>query len=60
MNELVLALTLEETNMLLEALGSQPFRQVHQLVAKIQTQATSQLQAAQEGSPATNKASGKK
>ena len=35
-----LTLTLEETN----ALGSQPFKQVHQLMAKIQSQATSQLQ----------------
>ena len=47
MNELGLKLTLEEVNTLLDALGSQPFKQVHQLISKIQTQATSQLQNAQ-------------
>ena len=44
MNELKLELTLEEVNVLLEALGSHPFKQVHQLISKIQTQATGQLQ----------------
>ena len=44
MNELKLSLTLEEVNSLLDALGSQPFKHVHQLIAKIQSQATSQLQ----------------
>ena len=43
MHELKLTLTLEEVNALLEALGSQPFKQVHQLISKIQTQASSQL-----------------
>ena len=47
MNELELTLTLEEVNALLEALGTQPFKQVHQLITKIQTQATGQLQDAQ-------------
>lgn len=47
MNELKLTFTLEEVNLLLDALGSQPFKQVHQLINKIQTQATSQLQDAQ-------------
>lgn len=58
MNELTLKLTLEECNMLLEALGSQPFKQVHQLIAKIQTQATSQLENA-ETSTRPNKAKSK-
>jgi hypothetical protein len=49
MNELTLILTLEEVNALLDALGSQPFKQVHQLITKIQTQATGQLQNAQSG-----------
>jgi hypothetical protein len=41
MNELTLILTLEEVNALLDALGSQPFKQVHQLITKIQTQSAS-------------------
>lgn len=53
MNELNLTLTLEEVNVLLDGLGSQPFKQVHQLIAKIQTQATSQLQSAQPDSPSS-------
>lgn len=44
MDKITLTLTLEEANALLDALGSQPFKQVHQLIAKIQSQATSQLQ----------------
>ena len=47
MNKITLNLNLEEVNVLLESLGSQPFKQVHQLITKIQTQATSQLQNAQ-------------
>jgi hypothetical protein len=50
MNELKLTLTLDEVNTLLDSLGSQPFRQVHQLISKIQTQATGQLQNEQAGS----------
>ena len=52
MKELKLTLTLEECNALLEALGAQPFKQVHQLISKIQTQATGQLQNGQDGSTA--------
>jgi hypothetical protein len=43
---LYLHLTLEETNLLLEALGQLPYIQVHQLIAKIQQQASEQLQEA--------------
>ena len=44
MDKITLTITLEEANVLLDALGSQPFKQVHQLIAKIQSQATNQLQ----------------
>ena len=47
MNKIKPTLTLEEVNALLDALGAQSFKQVHQLITKIQTQATSQLQDAQ-------------
>lgn len=57
MNELTLKLTLEECNALLEALGSQSFKQVHQLIAKIQTQATSQLESVEKPTTSNLKAS---
>ena len=44
MKEIKLELTLEEVNIILSALGTQPFAQVHQLVAKVQEQGSSQLQ----------------
>lgn len=37
-------LTLQETNQILDALGALPFRDVYQLVNKIQQQAEAQLQ----------------
>jgi len=43
MPELELKLTLPEINVLLEALGGLPYKQVYQLVAKIQQQAQAQL-----------------
>ena len=43
MPELELKLTLPEINTLLEALGGLPYKQVYQLVAKIQQQAQAQL-----------------
>ena len=49
MNEINLTLTLEEVNTLLNALGTQPYAQVQPLIAKIQTQGSAQLQAAQNG-----------
>ncbi len=42
--EIKIALTLGEVNQILDALGSVPYRQVFQLIAKIQTQAEAQLQ----------------
>ena len=49
MNEIRLTLTLEEVNILLNALGTQPYAQVQPLIAKIQTQGSTQLQATQNG-----------
>lgn len=49
MNEINLTLTLEEVNTLLNALGTQPYVQVHLLIAKIQTQGSTQVQAVQNG-----------
>jgi hypothetical protein len=40
-----LELTIDEINLILEALGNEPFIKVHQLIAKIQQQASKQLQA---------------
>jgi hypothetical protein len=47
MQELQFNLTLDETNLILEALGEMPFARVHQLIAKMQQQAHAQLQATQ-------------
>ena len=49
MNEINLTFTLEEVNSVLTALGMQPYAQVQPLIAKIQTQGSTQLQAAQNG-----------
>jgi hypothetical protein len=43
MNEIRLALTLDEVNQILESLGSRPYAEVFKLVAKIQQQAGAQL-----------------
>ena len=43
MKEVNLSFKLEEVNLILTALGNLPFIQVHELIAKIQTQATPQL-----------------
>ncbi|GJM33961.1 MAG: hypothetical protein DHS20C18_29620 [Saprospiraceae bacterium] len=37
-------LSIEETNLIMDALGQMPFVRVHQLIAKIQQQAAGQLQ----------------
>ena len=42
--ELSLQLTLSEINQILDALGSVPYRQIFQLINKIQRQAEGQLQ----------------
>lgn len=48
MPEIKIMVTLDETNLILEALGEMPFVRVHQLIAKIQQQAQRQLQTAQD------------
>ena len=59
MNEIRLTLTLEEVNNILNALGTQPYAQVQPLIAKIQTQGSTQLQAAQNGQQQVGEESGK-
>jgi hypothetical protein len=44
MQEVQLELTLGEVNQILDALGEQSYKQVYQLIIKIQQQAESQLQ----------------
>lgn len=44
MQEIQLRLTLAEVNQILDALGEKSYKQVYQLVAKIQQQAGGQLQ----------------
>jgi len=44
MQEIKLVLTLDEINQVLAALGSQPYKDVFQLVTKIQQQAQAQLE----------------
>ena len=46
MNELELKVTVDEANLILEALGQMPFKQVYALVGKIQEQANRQLSGA--------------
>ena len=43
MKEINLSLKIEDVNLLLTALGNLPFIQVHELISKIQSQATPQL-----------------
>ena len=47
MQSIQLTLTLDEVNIVLEGLGKLPYAQVYALVAKVQDQATHQLQAEQ-------------
>lgn len=44
MNKLQIDLNVEETNLVLEALGQMPFARVADLIASIQTQARQQIQ----------------
>jgi hypothetical protein len=46
MQTIRLTITLDDTNLILEALGALPFARVHQLIGTIQAQATVQLQEA--------------
>ena len=41
--EIQISLSIDEANILLEALGKQPFNQVFQIIGKIQQQASIQL-----------------
>lgn len=43
MKNVNLQLSIEEANLILEALGNMPFKQVYALIAKIQEQASQQL-----------------
>lgn len=43
MKSIDLQLSIEETNLILEALGHMPFSRVYELIAKIQQQASEQL-----------------
>lgn len=54
MNDLKFTFSLDETNLILESLGEQPYVKVSQLIAKIQQQAGTQLQAAQRDSAQMN------
>ncbi len=45
MDEITLKVTVDEANLILDALGNMPFKQVYTLVGKIQNQANEQLQA---------------
>ena len=49
MKDIQLTLSLEEVNTLLNALGTRSYAQVQPLIAKIQTQGSTQVQAAQNG-----------
>ncbi len=54
MTEIQLQLTVAEVNQILEALGNQSYKQVYQLVNKIQAQASAQLNAAQAAAAQTH------
>ena len=45
MQEITLNVTIEEANLILEALGEMPFKKVYPLISKIQNQASDQIQA---------------
>ena len=44
MSEIVLKVTLDEANLVLESLGNQPFVKVHELIGKIHQQAQRQVE----------------
>lgn len=52
MKELTFKLTIEEANLILEGLGTMPFKTVFALIGKIQNQAAAQLN--ENGMPAEN------
>ncbi len=51
MSDITLQLTVEETNLILDALGQKPFVEVYNLISKVQTQASQQLQAEDQSMP---------
>ena len=53
--KLKLELTVEETNLILNAVGQLPYYQVNDLVRKIQNQASVQVQAMQQAKVEANK-----
>lgn len=56
MNEIELKITVEEANLMLEALGQLPFARVYALVAKLQQQASAQINGGRpSGAPAAPK-----
>ncbi len=57
MNTIKLQLTLEETNLILNALGDQPYKQVFQLIQSLQQQAAQQIES--ENNPDVSKKNGK-
>lgn len=48
MNTIKLEFTIDDINLILEALGQQPFARVYQLIARVQEQARAQVEAAQQ------------
>ena len=54
MQKLQFNLTIDETKLILEALGEMPFVRVHQLIAKMQQQAETQSQTTQDTNSADN------
>jgi hypothetical protein len=51
MRELQLSLTIDEVNLILEAVGNLPFHLVYALVGKVQQQASQQLSAGSSSGP---------
>jgi hypothetical protein len=54
MNTIEIELNIDETNLILEALGQLPFVRVYGLIARIQEQARAQMQAPAQPAPAEN------
>lgn len=51
-NSLQLHLTVDEINLILKALGQQPFAEVHNIIEHIRSQTIPQLQQTQQAAPA--------
>ena len=57
MSDISLKISVEEANLVLEALGNLPFVKVHDLIRKIHQQASQQVQPPQSPTPEVSKAS---